>query len=492
MMGDLSLIPIFLALVSILLVLGIVSTKISSHFNVPTLLLFLGVGMLAGLHFEFNDAKLANFVGTVAMCYILYSGGLDTNFRAIRKSLGYGALLATVGVLLTAVVLGTAAYFLFPDWSWSYALLLGCIVSSTDAAAVFAILRSRSVSLRGGLQPLLELESGSNDPMAAFLTLFFIGAMLDPGGAGYWTILPWFMLKMGVGILSGWLFGRCGRWIFDRIDLEFEGLYSVLGIALVIGVYGVTEAVYGNGFMAVYVCGLVMGNLKFSHKRALVRFHDGIAWLMQVMMFLVLGLLVTPANLPGVAIYAVPLAAVLIFVARPVAVYLCMLFSHYSWTERTLISWVGLRGAAPIVLATFPLVAGVENSVLLFDVVFFIVIASVLLQGKTLMPVARLLHLDRPLSDRTKLPLELEESAGLNSEMYEFSVHEGSKLVGKTLAEIGLPPGALVMLIRRGAQFVLPRGNTAIAAADGVVVMADREMLAKLAVEYFDEKGFDL
>ncbi|MDD4816481.1 MAG: potassium/proton antiporter [Victivallaceae bacterium] len=490
-MGDLSLIPIFLALVAILLVLGIVSTKISSHFNVPTLLLFLGVGMLAGVHFEFNDAKLANFVGTVAMCYILYSGGLDTNFRTIRGVLGYGILLATLGVLLTALVLGAAAYFLFPSWSLEYALLLGCIVSSTDAAAVFSILRSRSVSLRGGLQPLLELESGSNDPMAAFLTLFFIGAVMTPGAAGYWTILPMFALKMGIGVLAGWLFGLGGRWLFDRIELEFEGLYSVLGIALVIGVYGFTEAVFGNGFMGVYVCGLTMGNLKFVHKKALVRFHDGIAWLMQVMMFLVLGLLVTPANLPGVAIYALPLAVVLIFVARPVAVYLCMLFSRYSWSERTLISWVGLRGAAPIVLATFPLVAGVENSVLLFDVVFFIVIASVLVQGKTLMPVARLLHLDRPLRDRSKLPLELEESAGLNSEMYEFSVPDGSKLTGRTLAEIGLPAGALVMLIRRGAQFVLPRGNTAIEVADGVVVMADRETLARIAVEYFDDTGFD-
>ena len=339
---------------------------------------------------------------------------------------------------------------------FSFLLLLGAVVSSTDAAAVFAILRSKSVSLQGRLQPLLELESGSNDPMAAFLTVFMIGIIQNPE-TSYWSIFPAFFGKMSIGIVWGYLVGRAGAWLYTKLKLDYEGLYFVLGISLVLFAYGIAECIYGNGFMACYVCGLTMGNLRFNYKKGLVRFSDGVGWLMQVMLFLVLGLLVFPKQLPGIAISGFILALLLMFVARPAAVLLCMIRSPYSMRERLLISWVGLRGAAPIVFATFPLLAGIENAGLLFNLVFFIVIASVLIQGRTLMPFARLLKLDKPLNDKVRAPIELEETDTLNSKMFEFEIPPDAPFVNKTLAEMKLPPGVLVLLLLwgRGDAFTL-------------------------------------
>ncbi|MEA4862476.1 MAG: potassium/proton antiporter [Victivallaceae bacterium] len=495
-MNILAEIPPVLGVMGILLIIGIVSTRISSHFNVPTLLLFLGLGMVVGYRYEAttNFIGIANFIGTVAMCYILFSGGMDTSFRSIKSQMLPGGLLATLGVMITAAVMGGATMLLFPHWDWRFAMLLGCVVSSTDAAAVFSILSGRGISLKNNLKPLLELESGSNDPMAYFLTLFFLTMITDGDSASsFWMLVPTMVLKLGVGVLVGWLSGLAGRWMFNRSELDYEGLYLVMGIGLVLIAYGVAEVAFGNGFMSVYVCGMTMGSLKFARKKALSRFHEGIAWLMQVIMFLMLGLMVTPQMLRGVAVYGLPLAAILVLVARPVAVFACLILPgcHFKWREMLLVSWVGLRGAAPIVLATFPLVYGLDNAGMLFHVVFFIVILSVLVQGRGLMPVARFLKLQRPSAHRRRLPLELDDSAGMNNEMYEFSVEPDSPLVGKTLAELCFPNGALVLLIRRSSGFVLPRGNTVIEVGDGVVVMADSATLGKLAVECFHDREFE-
>ncbi len=491
-MESLYIIPVAFAVMALLLICGSLSTRISSHFNVPTLLMFMAVGMLARWYMPGVEPDTANFVGTLAMCYILFAGGLDTNFKTIKPVFSRGIWLATLGVLLTAVIMAVAVKILLPEWSFLQCLLMGSVVSSTDAAAVFAILRSRSVSLQGKIKPLLEFESGSNDPMAAFLTIFFISAIQEPSTNMYWWFLPEFLWRMSCGVAAGYLFGRVGKWLYNKSKFDYEGLYSVLGIALVILMYGVTEVINGNGFMAVYVGGLTMGNLRFVHKKGLVRFSDGIAWLMQVSMFLVLGLLIAPKSVPSGMANGVILAAVLMLVARPLAVFACLMKSKFSWREQLLISWVGLRGAAPIVLATFPLVAGVAEAKALFYIVFFVVVASVLIQGKTLMPLARLLKLDRPLSDKSRIPLELEVSNNLNGEMTEFDVLDDSNLVGRSLAEIKFPQGALVMLIRRGDHFVLPHGNTVVEANDGLVIMADDETLKKIAAEFFPHSDYDL
>lgn len=496
-MDMLAEIPPVLGVTGILLIVGIISTRISSHFNVPTLLLFLGLGMVVGYRYEatLHFIGIANFIGTIAMCYILFSGGMDTSFRSVRSQLWPGGLLATLGVIVTAGVMGAAAMLLFPQWDWRFAMLLGCVVSSTDAAAVFSILSGRGISLKNNLRPLLELESGSNDPMAYFLTLFFLTMIADGGSASsFWLLIPTMVMKLGIGVLVGWLVGRGGRWMFNRSELDYEGLYLVMGIGIVLIAYGVAEVAFGNGFMAVYVCGMTMGSLRFARKKALSRFHEGIAWLMQVIMFLVLGLMVTPPTLRDVAIYGLPLAAILVLVARPIAVFACLILPgcHFNWREMLLVSWVGLRGAAPIVLATFPLVSQQENGQMLFHIVFFIVILSVLVQGRGLMPVAKFLKLQRPASSKHRMPIEFDDSPGSNTEMYEFPVEKDSELVGKTLADLKFPEGALVLLIRRASGFVLPRGNTVIEAGDGVVVMADGATLGKLAAECFHDREFEV
>ncbi len=481
------------ALSSVLLLAGIFSSKVSSWVNAPALLMFLAVGMLAGSEgiarlpfvnwkgISFDDYGLANFIGSMALCYILFSGGLDTSWRTTKSIAVTGGILASVGVALTALLMGLMTYWCF-GMPLEQAILLGAIISSTDAAAVFSILRSKGVGLKGRMQPLLELESGSNDPMAAFLTLFMIGILQDPGQS-YWVILPAFLMKMGIGLIFGLAIGKLAVRLFDRIALEYDGLYFVMGMGIVLFAFGVSEILGGNGFMAVYVCGMAMGNSKFLFRNGFKRFHDGIAWLMQVTMFLILGLLVFPTRLPGIALEGVVLAVVLMFVARPVAVFLCMIGSGFKWREKALVSWVGLRGAAPIVLATFPAIHGVSEAEEYFSLVFFIVLMSVLIQGKTLMPAARLLGLDQPLKSRPRSPLEFEETGGrFRSEMHEHELPAGSVAAGVPLSSLDWPGSSRVLLISRQGRFLIPKGASVLEEGDELLLLAEPEEYARIRV----------
>ena len=505
-------IDIAFAVIAGLLLLGVGSSRLSSRLNMPVLLLFLAVGIWFGffpdVNFALSDGpavQLANVVGTIAMAFILYSGGLETEVRNIRKILLPGILLSTAGVFVTAAILAVGVHFLL-GWSWAWSFLLGAVVSSTDAAAVFAILRSRGVSLQGNLAPTLEFESGSNDPMAALLTIFMVEFLKNPEGASLWSIAWEFPVRMIVGILCGVAIGKAGSWLFNRAKLDYEGLYFVLGIALVLASYGLTEIIYGNGFMAAYCAGLTMGNVRYNYKKGQIRFNNGLAWLMQVAMFTILGMLVTfedlvsiPASGLHTAVWVrgLLLGAALMFVARPAAVLLCLSFSKFSFREKLFISWVGLRGAAPIVLATFPLAAVLqgnaeksETPVNLFNLVFCMVIVSVIIQGRTLMPLAKLLKLDRPLQEKKRMPLELEETGTLDSVMHEFEIDKSSPCVNKSLAAINLPHEARVMLIRRNGKFEIPRGDTVVEANDGLLIIGHHELLHKLAKEYFPGNDF--
>jgi|GEM_PF-10343 len=485
-----------LLFVSSLILVAACSSKLAGWLNVPVLLFYLLVGMLArwrfggsfaaaGSSFEANINITAYIVGSVALAFILFAGGVDTKWRGVRPILFRGGLLASVGVALTAALTG-AFTFMLPGGPYSFVgcLLLGAIISSTDAAAVFAILRSRGVALRDRLQNLLEFESGSNDPMAAFLTIFLITMLTGDGGGSYWAIVPELLLRMGVGITGGFLCGRLMVRLFNKIDLEYDGLYYVLGIGTVLFAYSVAEIAHGNGFMAVYVCGMTVGNSKFMFRNSFARFHDGIGWLMQVVLFTALGFLVDPGSFGEVWGRAVAVALFLMFVARPAAVLLCMLWSPFSWRERLFVSWVGLRGGAPIMLATIPLVAfGATGDApvdvnLVFSVVFLIVILSVLIQGKTLMPLAYRLGLDMPLRARPRTPLEFDYTDALKGEMHEFEVT--GKRVGKRLTELGLPKGALVLLIRRAARYIVPHGNTVLEAGDALMILAEEPVLMQV------------
>ncbi len=381
----------WLLISSLLLLLSIFAWKISSRLGIPALLLFIGIGMLAGSDgpggIYFDNTLLAQSVGVVALAFILFAGGLETDWKTVRPALGGALSLSTIGVLLTAAIVAIFTMLVF-HVTFAEGLLLGAIISATDAAAVFSVLGARNVQLRGNLLPLLELESGTNDPMSVFLTIGLTGLLTNPHESVF-TMLLLFVQQMGIGAILGLVIGWIATWLIGRIDLDVEGLYRVFTIALVLLTYGLTALLGGSGFLAVYLVGLLLGNSSMQRVDRISHFHDSLAWLMQIAMFLILGLLVFPSHLPPVIGNGLLITVIVVFIARPVSVLLALLPVKMSWQEKLFVGWVGLRGAVPIVLATFPLLAGVKNASLLFNLVFFVVLASVLLQGTSAPFVAR-------------------------------------------------------------------------------------------------------
>jgi potassium/hydrogen antiporter len=473
-----------LLVVSVLLLLSVIASKASGGLGVPALLLFLSIGMLAGSDgpggIYFDDPWLTQLIGVMALTFILFDGGLATEWKVVRPVMVEGVLLSSLGVLITASLVGFFVYLVL-DFSLLQGLLLGAIVSSTDAAAVFSVLRSKSVQLKGDLEPLLELESGSNDPMAVFLTVG-LTQMVVGNLESLASLVPMFFWQMAVGGALGYLFGKGMAIFMTRVRLAYEGLYPVLTIALVLFTYGVTTYLGGNGFLAAYLSGLVMRRHDFLHRRSLMRFHDGLAWLMQIAMFLTLGLLVFPTRVVPITGIGILIAVFLMFVARPVSVFISLSLSRLTVREKLMVSWVGLRGAAPIILATFPLLFGLPQADMIFHLVFFIVLTSVLLQGTLIPYVAKLLKVDSPMSpERPPYPLNLAPARSPNSELVEVVVNQGSYVVGKQILDLGLPHGALIVLINKGGEFHVPSGGTVLEAGDRMLVLADSQSLGEVS-----------
>ncbi|MBX0335063.1 potassium/proton antiporter [Pontibacter sp. HSC-14F20] len=462
---------------SILLFISILISKSLGRFGVPALLLFLAVGMLAGSEglgkIYYNDPQTAQSLGTIALTFILFSGGLDTRWESTKPILWRGVVLATIGVFITAIALGGFVY-LVTDLTILESLLLGSIVSSTDAAAVFSILRSKNIGLKNNLRPTLELESGSNDPMAYFLTISFTFLILNPE-ASIWQLVPMFFTQMSIGAVSGIAMGRIMGWVINRIKLEQEGLYPALTMAMVIFTYAFTNLINGNGFLAVYVAAVMLGNRNFIHKRSLTKFYDGVAWLMQILMFLTLGLLVFPSQMVPVLGVGLLISLFLIIVARPLSVFLSLAFFKNTIQDKLYVSWVGLRGAVPIVFATYPMLAGVERSGMIFNIVFFIVLTSVMVQGTTLALVAKWLNLGERDKRLKKHQFDLEMEYDLKNELTEIEVPKNSPAIGKTLVDLHFPKGALIVLINRSKKFVTPNGATILEPNDILFVMTDND-----------------
>lgn len=457
---------------------SIIASKTSFKFGVPTLILFLIVGMLAGSEgpgkIYFNDPKMAQFMGVAALTFILFSGGLDTKWESIKPILKNGLALSTLGVLITAVTVGLFTSYVL-GFTIVEGMLLGAIVSSTDAAAVFSILRTRNVGLKGNLRPLLEFESGSNDPMAYFLTIGFIELVLNPE-ASIVLLIPKFLKGMVLGAVCGYGFGKLMTYVINRINLDVAGLYPVLLVSLMFFSFSFTDAIGGNGFLAVYVAGIILGNSNIIHKKSLTKFFDGIAWLMQIVMFLTLGLLVFPSNIAPIVGEGILISAFLIVIARPLAVFLMLIRSKdLNFRKKLFISWVGLRGAAPIVFATYPLIAGVHYADTIFNLVFFISVTSVILQGSTLSLMAKWLHVGVPEKVKRKFPLDLELKDGSKSELIELDVPEDSESVGKQIVQLKLPKSSLIVLIHRQDKYVTPSGETEILANDHLLILADNK-----------------
>ncbi len=471
-----------LAIVASLLLLSVFASKISDRFGIPALLLFLAVGMLAGSDglggIYFDDPAPSQFVGVVALNLILFAGGLETEWKNIRPVVKEGVVLASAGVLLTALAVGLIAQALL-GFTLLQGLLLGAIVSSTDAAAVFAILRSKNLGLQGSLRSLLEFESGSNDPMAVFLTVGMIQLQIRPDFLLGNLILSFF-LQISIGITIGFIAGKLIVFLANHLHLGFEGLYPVLTLSAVFLTYSLTSAAYGNGFLAVYLSGIVAGNQDFVHRRSLLRFHNGMAWLMQIIMFLTLGLLVFPSRLVPIIGMGLLTAAALIFLARPISVFLCLIFSKFNLREKTFISWVGLRGAVPIILATFPLLARLPEADSIFNIVFFVVLTSTLLQGTSLPFVAKWLKVDAPIDNKPAYPIEFTPVHGFKNELKELPIQVNSPFAGKTIVELGLPPEFLVILIAREKEFIIPSGGSEILEGDTLIVLADKIVFAQV------------
>ncbi|MBM7844426.1 potassium/proton antiporter [Herpetosiphon giganteus] len=461
-----------------LVLISIVVSTVSDRWGIPALVLFMGIGMLAGSDglgdIYFDNVKIAQVVGIVALIYILFSGGLETHWNRIRPIIGPGLLLANIGVMLSASMVAAVAVWLF-DLPPLVGLLLGAIISSTDAAAVFNVLRTRGVRLPEPVESLIELESGSNDPIAVFLTIG-LTSFLTTSDHSVGALAIEFVMEMVLGVIIGGLGGFLITWLINRLPLQ-DGLYPVLTLTMTIMVYGAAVLVHGNGFLAVYVAGLVVGNRPIIHRRSLIRFHEGIAWLMQIAMFLTLGLLVFPSQLPPLIGSGMLLALFLMFVARPLSVIIALGFTRFNIRERLMIAWAGLRGAVPIVLATFPLIAGIPEANKLFHIIFFVVLASVTVQGMSIGWVADKLKLQSHEIQINSKPLDFIPEISPESTVYEVVVPDDARLAGRNIMELQLPRGALVVLIRRGRETIVPSGNTRVQANDTILMLADQQAL---------------
>ncbi|MBF8295649.1 MAG: sodium proton antiporter, partial [Bacteroidetes bacterium] len=456
---------------SILILISIAIARFSDNLGVPTMLLFLGIGMLAGSEgpggIYFDDPALAQSIGIIALVFILFAGGLDTNWSQVRPALWQASSLATLGVFLTTLAAGAFLSILL-DFSLMNGLLLGAIVSSTDAAAVFSALRSRNISLRGQLKPLLELESGSNDPTAIFLTIGLIQLITD-AGSSIGSLVLLFVVQMGLGAAFGYGLGKAMVFFLNRLKLAYEGIYPVFSLAFAALVYGATASIGGSGFLAVYIAGLVASNSEFVHKKSLLRFFDGLAWLSQITMFVTLGLLVFPSQIIPIMGLGLLVSGFLMLVARPLSVFISLSLSKFRWREKAFISWVGLRGAVPIVLATFPLLAGLPDARLMFNVVFFIVLTSALLQGWSIPVAARVFKVDAPPELKRRYPLEFSPVQGVDTELVDLIVPYNSPAAGKPIVELGMPPDSLIVLVSRDESFLVPSGGTVLQEGDTVL-----------------------
>lgn len=482
MSGSLELYAIFAGAI---MILSVFASKLSERFGIPVLVAFLAIGMLSGsdglLGISFDDPALAQSIGTIALVFILFAGGLDTLWKSIRPVLKEGLILATFGVVFTAMLTAAFAYFAL-SIPLNESLLIGAIVSSTDAAAVFAIFKAKGISVRPRLRALLELESGSNDPMAIFLTVAVLQFITMPQVTPISSWLLEFFLQFTIGGILGYLFGILMPSLFNRVHLAHYGLYVVFSIAWVWLLFGTSTFLGGNGYLAVYIAGICINAREFVHKKNLIGFHDGIAWLMQILVFVTLGLLVFPSDLYHTALPALGIALWLMIVARPVGVFISLIFNKIEFKEKLFTSWVGLRGAVPIILATYPFVYQIENATLIFNIVFFIVLFSILIQGTSLSPMARLLKVTADLPKKmSQAPLS---SPLIPQTLKQHYLEDGEYIIGKSLAELALPSEFLVLLVKRNDEYKKPTGSTIFKKGDLLVIQCDDSEILKQTIEF--------
>lgn len=465
---------------AILVFASIFISKWGYRFGIPTLLLFLFTGMLFGvdgLGLEFDSHENAQLIGMLSLSVILFSGGMETKFHDVKPILPQGLVLSTVGVMLTTGITGLFIY-LMSEWtsldiglSLPLSMLLAATVSSTDSASVFNLLRSQSIGLKHNLRPTLELESGSNDPMAYVLTIALVGAIVSADQFSGWGLALEILIQLVAGGLLGYILGHALIWIVNHINLPNSSLYSVLVLSMIFIIFTLTDILKGNGYLAIYVAGLVAGNNRLLYKKEINAFMQGVTWLLQIVMFITLGLLVNPHEMWGVLPVAIAIGLFMMFVSRPAAVFLCLAPFTMPAKAKLFLSWVGLRGAVPIIFATYPVIAGIENAYFLFNVVFVITLLSLLLQGTTITMCANWLGLSTvEPKDGNDFGIELPEK--LESQLSEIILTEEILANGNRLSDMKFPEGMLVMMVKRGNSFIVPNGKLELQIGDKLLTIA--------------------
>jgi len=507
-------INMYLAVFACILLVGVALNRFSKFLKMPILICFLGVGFICGKHglnlFPTFDMDHVQFFGEIAVAFIIFAGGLGTSFSSIKKVFLTGTILSTVGVVLTALLFSVFLYLMgstpfWPYCSFTEALLIGAIFSSTDAAAVFAILRGQKAAISPKLQGLLEYESGSNDPAAFLLTSIILGVLISHSHVNVtgisWTIFKGILWGLGVGASAGFLFGLLGQWFYNWIHsfLEYNGLRFVVAIAIVALCFGCTNAIFhANSLMACYVAGITMGNLRFNFKQSFVHFHDGVSWLMQIMLFTILGSFFNYKMLFNWSMVSAVLvsAFALMFIVRPVVVLLCMTGSPFTMRERIFTSWVGIRGSAPIMLAALVLATVMKNDPeyaqypeQLFYEVFMLVLLSILVQGSTLMWVAKKLNLVLPYEEKAEVPFVYEEKAD-GREMFQFTISEDNPLADHELGESELENSPVLLMISRGEQIIQPRPDVVLKKGDALSFLGSQDAMQKLHDHYFPNEPY--
>lgn len=469
---------------SILIFTSILISKTGYRFGIPTLLLFLVVGMLFGsdgLGIQFNSATDAQFVGMIALSIILFSGGMDTKIKDIQPVMKQGILLSTVGVLLTTALTGGFIYYI-SGWNSTNiqlplltSMLLAATMSSTDSASVFSLLRSQRMNLKQNLRPMLELESGSNDPMAYMLTIVLIQVISSGSQLSLALVAKDLFVQFLVGGVIGYAFGKFASWLVNKIELPNSSLYPILLLSLVFITFTTTDLLKGNGYLAIYIAGVVVGNSRLAFRKEIGTFMNGMTWLFQIIMFLTLGLLVNPHEMVDIIGVALLIALFMIIVARPISVFACLLpFRNITNKARLFISWVGLRGAVPIIFATYPVIAKIEGSHQLFNIVFFITLLSLVIQGMSISKMAKWLHLDLP-EEKEGNDFGVELPDEIDSSLHDITLTAEMLLNGNRLSEMRIPKGSLVMLVKRGHEFLIPNGQLELHEGDKLLFITENK-----------------
>jgi len=465
-----------------LILISILISKTGYRFGIPTLLLFLVVGMLFGsdgLGLQFNSVQDAQFIGMMALSIILFTGGMDTKFSDIRPVMTQGVVLSTLGVVLTTALTGGFIFLLSWWGGWGIemplltCLLLAATMASTDSASVFSLLRSQNINLKQNLRPMLELESGSNDPMAYMLTIVIIQIIGSRDSMDLVMVAKDLVVQFVVGGALGFAMGKCAVWLTNRINLLNSSLYPILLLSLVFITFTITDTIDGNGYLAVYICGLVVGNTKLVFRKEVNTFMNGLTWLFQIIMFITLGLLVNPHELLDVALVAVLVGLFMIVFARPISVFACLLpFKEMTNRARLFVSWVGLRGAVPIIFATYPVIAQVDGSKQIFNIVFFITLLSLVIQGMSITQMARWLKLDLPAEkEGNEFGVELPDE--IDSQLSDMTLVAEDLAGGNRLVDLHLPKGQLVMIVKRGSEFLIPNGQMELKVGDKLLLITE-------------------